>query len=64
MKFYDPFKVAERKDSAVLEFCICLCIIAVTVGFLFLIVLNLLLSIKIILALVVSRVLYAVIKGD
>ena len=64
MKFYDPFTVAERKNSAMLELCIVICIIAVAVGVLFLIVLNLFTAVKIILALVVSRVVYAVIKGD
>ena len=61
MKFYNPFKVQERRNS--LKDSVSLALL-ITVGFVNGLIFYPVIGFTIISALVVSRVLYAIIKGD
>lgn len=64
MKFYDPFKVADRTGSIGLVFCLASLLVLLFVVFCFSLVVYPVIGASIGLGLLVSRVLYAVIKGD
>ena len=64
MKFYDPFKVVDRTGSLSLAISIVLLIMLLLAAFGIGLLLYPAISLKIIVALIVSRVVYAVIKGD
>lgn len=64
MKFYSPFEVANRTGSLGLTICIVLAIMLLFVVFATGLLLYPVISLKIIVAVVISRIVYAVIKGD
>lgn len=64
MKFYDPLKVVDRTGSISLVISIVLVILFLLTAFGIGLIIYPAISLKIIVALVVSRVVYAVIKGD
>ena len=64
MKFYDPLKVVDRTGSLSLSISIALAIMLLLTAFVIGLIIYPAISLKIIVALVVSRVVYAVIKGD
>ena len=64
MKFYDPFKVVDRTGSLSLVISIVLLIMLLLAVFGIGLLLYPAISLKIIVVLIVSRVVYAVIKGD
>ncbi len=64
MKFYDPFKVVDRTGSLSLAISLALAFMLLLTTFGIGLIIYPAISLKIIAALVVSRVVYAVIKGD
>ena len=64
MKFYDPFKVVNRTGSTSLAICLILAVMMILAAFGIGLIIYPAISLKIIVVLVVSRVLYAIFKGD
>ena len=63
MKFYDPFKVVDHTGSLSLVTCIVLAIIILLTVFALSLLTYPVITIKVTVAIVVSRILYAIIKG-